>query len=276
MASALLSLLAIPLFLAALYIVAVLALACGILFYAIFISGKKRRYKEDYKHLLVKGALLSLFTDVEFYPDEGLSSKVIEATDMMQMGNEYFSNDYISGQYKGVRFEQADVKIREVTSDGENTSTTTYFEGRWMIFEFNKRFMSDLQVREKGFRYAKKSGGWFSQKDKMRKIQMEDVQFNRLFQVFAANEHEAYYILTPHMMESIKRLSEQTKGELLLCFVDNRLHVAVNSGEDAFEVPLFSKISRSLVDREIYGAIEVITQFVDEMNLENTIFKADL
>ena len=241
------------------------------LFYTI---KKRSAYVKGFKHELVEAILKGIFTDLYFEPKRGLHESVIKGTGMMQMGNRYSSDDYIRGKYKDIGFEQADVCIQQVTTDSEGRShTTTYFRGRWMIFEFNKNFASDLQVRESGFAYAKKKGGWFTPKEeKMKKLELEDAEFNKGFNVYASNDHEAYYILTPHIMESMKTLRDRTKGKLILCFVASRLHVGVNSNDNAFEAPVFRALDHKVID-SINQEISVITRFVDELKLDRNIYK---
>lgn len=244
------------------------------LFYLAVIKSRMRDYKTAYKRELVEKALLGVFADLVFRPEHGISRNVIAGTGMMMLGNRYASDDYIRGSYKSIGFEQSDVLIQNVTRGSKGRSyTVTYFKGRWMIFEFNKSFKADLQVRESGFSFAKKKGGWFAPKEeKMAKIELEDTEFNEKFDVYAQNEHEAYYILTPHIMESIKKLSGRTDGKMLLCFVDSKLHVGVNSGGNAFEPPVMSGIDRSVVNR-INHEISLITRFVDELDIDRDIFK---
>ncbi len=232
-----------------------------------------RKYKAAFKKEFVEEILRMYFTDLVFDPGRGLSRQVIADTNMMSMGNRYRSDDYICGKYKGIPFEQADVCIQQVTSNGKSSSTTTYFEGRWMIFFFNKDFQWDLQVREKGFAYAKKSGGWFSGKPKMHGIQMENMRFEEAFDVYCMNDHEAYYILTPHIMQSMIELKEQTEGRLLLCFVGGFLHVAVNSGHNAFEPPVFRRINGEELRNGTMHDISMITRFVDALRLDRNLFK---
>lgn len=254
-------------------IAGIVMLVGALCLYVFLADRQKKKYAVNFKKLLVEEALCKVFTDVVFQPEVGLDSQVIKNTEMMNMGNRYFSDDYIRGKYKGIPFEQADVQIQQVTSTGKTTTTVTYFSGRWMIFEFNKNFSCELQVREKGFRYAKKTGGWFGKRSEMNALQMEDVQFNKEFSVYAVNAHEAYYILTPHMMDNIRKLKACTQGQILLCFVDNRMHVALNNSKNAFEPPIFSAIQFEQAQNKIYAEINVITRFVDEMDLDHTIFK---
>ncbi len=250
-----------------------LFIVAALLMFLLFTLKKKKAYTKSFKHDLVESILRQTFTELYFEPKRGIPQSTIKSTGMMQMGNRYYSDDYIRGKYKDIGFEQSDICIQNVTSDGKNTHTVTYFKGRWMIFEFNKEFASDLQVKESGFYYAKRRRGWFTPKDeRMNKLKLEDEEFNKGFDVYSSNHHEAYYILTPHIMQSIKTLRDRTHGKLILCFVNSRLHVGVNSNDNAFEAPVFKAIGEEIV-REINQEISIITRFVDELKLDRDIYK---
>ncbi len=252
---------------------AVLLFAVGLIGLFAFYFKASKAFTDAFKADVVRASLTNVFDDVAFDPDSGFEQEVLENTEMITMGNRYHSDDYVSGSYSGVRFERADVRIQQVTSTGKTTTTVTYFEGPWMIFDFNKDFRCDLQVREKGFSAAKKTGGWFSSKPKMHRLELEDARFNDHFSVYAVDEQEAYYILTPHMMESILELKQHTSGEMLLCFCQNRLHIGVDSRENAFEPSLWGPVDEKNVMGNVLEDIRAITSFVDQLKLGRNIFK---
>ena len=173
-------------------------------------------------------------------------------------------------------FVQADVHIEEKhesrDSDG-HTSTTwvTIFRGRWMIFDFNKNFKANIQVSQKWFGNSKVSN--WGNKLKYKKVMMEDEAFNKMFRTYAQNEHDAFYVLTPSLMEKIKQLTNSISGRILLCFIDNKLHVGVQTGEDSFEHGIFSKIDENQITEEISKDIKLITQFIDDLDLDNDLFR---
>ena len=71
---------------------------------------------------------------------------------MMDTGDIYSSNDYVEGKYKGILFRQSDVHIQNESTDSDgNTTYTTVFRGRWMIFDFNKPFKANVEVAQKNF-----------------------------------------------------------------------------------------------------------------------------
>lgn len=232
-------------------------------------------FAKAYKEQMVKGLLAETIDDLRFYPDKGISKEVVKSTDMMSLGNIYRTNDLIEGAYNGVRFSQSDILIQQQTSNGKNTTTTTYLQGRWLIFDFNKRFHCDLQVRDRKFSYAKKSGGWFSDREKTEKLETESEVFNDTFKVYAENESEAFYILTPHFMEALMQVKLKAGGQVLFCFVDSKLHVAVNNKKDSFEPSIWKPIDREAATRAIRDDMALITDLVDTLSLDERLFMGE-
>jgi hypothetical protein len=235
----------------------------------------KDDYRENFKNEFVLKALQDTFTNLYYNPDNGIPYSVIAGTQMIYMGNRYYSEDYIGARYKDIKFEQSDVHIVEehqTTNSKGNTTTTRIdiFKGRWMIFDFNKEFKANVQILQKGFVNLTVKRFFVNNKEKFKKVSMESESFNKKFNVFAQDEHDAFYIITPFIMERIEKLEKQNKGKLLFCFIGNKLHIGISDGKDSFEPEnVFKRIDEEKILKEIKG----ITQFVDELNLENDLFK---
>lgn len=260
----------------------ILAIFLGI-FTLLFSTYKlKKEYTNIFKKVFVLKSLESKFSDLVYNPERGIAYQTIKSTNMMYMGDRYHSEDYISAKYKGIQFEQSDVHIEEehTSTDSDGHTTTTYdtiFKGRWMIFDFNKTFKADVQISQKGFRNSKVTTFFGNREEKFKKVSMESENFNHEFNVYAQNEHDAFYIITPSLMSKIEKLAQMTKGKLLLCFIDNRLHIGIHDNKDSFEPPsVFKKIDEAEMIHEISKDIELITQFVDELNLDNNLFKKEV
>ena len=245
----------------------------------IILSKTKLEYNLVYKDLFVKKSLEKIFTELEYDPQKGLDRELIAQTKMMNMGDRYFSNDYIKGKYKDISFEQADVtiEVEHESTDSDGNTTTTYipiFVGRWMIFDFNKSFKYNFQVCQKGF--GSNMVNTLFSKTKYHKINLESVEFNKRFNVYAINDHDVFYVLSPSLIQKIMDLSNQMKGKVLLCFFNNKLHVGLNNNIDSFEAtsPL-KKIDSEKVMKNISNDIKTITMFVDDLNLDNDLFKKE-
>lgn len=238
-----------------------------------FISAKNvKSFKDLYKQNIVIRTFNSIFTDVQFDLDKGISYNTIANTKMMHMGDRFYSNDYVKAKYKNINFEMSDVHIEEEYTDSDgNTSYVTIFKGQWYIFDFNKSFKANLQVCEKSFMNAKR-GGLFS-KEKFQKVELEDIEFNKIFKVYAVNELDAFYVLTPHTMEKIKEVNKKIKGHILLCFIDNKLHIGLHNNRDLFEASIYKKINLDEAIEKTKQEMSIITNFVDILNLDNDLFK---
>lgn len=239
-------------------------------------SGDRAKFNSEFKNIFVLSALKDTFDDLVYNPDKGFDEEKIKSIGMIDTCDRYSSNDYVSGVYKGIKIEQSDVHIEEEEEkedkDGHKTITwETVFKGRWMIYDFNKNFKANMLIVGSNF-YTR-----IIQRGKnLSKVKMEDVEFNNMFKVFTDIEHDAFYILTPHFMEKIKRLYKELNATAMFCFVDNKLHVAVNNYTDSFEYNALKEINEEEIKKNIIKDIKLITDFVNELNLDNDLFKEDV
>ena len=254
-----------------LLIISVISLfVCGILF-----GKNQKKYRSYFKQIFVTRLIKDIMPDAEYYPERGFSSELISKTGLMMMGNRYGSEDYVKGVYNGVAFERADMYIADESTDSEgHTTTTTYLQGRWMIFETNKDFSADLQVIQKGFGYAKKKKGLFTRKAERRHVfQTEDEAFNKQFTCLCQDETEAFYLLTPGMMQSLMKLTSEAPGKVMVGFVENRIHVAVHTGKDSLEPSIFKQLDYEKERRAVAAEMNAITSFISALNLDRRIFQ---
>ena len=248
------------------FVVTIVMLICG--------SKLLKNYKKYYKDVFIKSVIQQAFPGATYEPEQGFQKSMISETGLMMMGNIYHSEDYIRGVCNDVEFERADMLIQDESTDSDgNTYTTTYLRGRWMIFESNKTFVADLQIIQKGFGYAKKKKGFFTRKTERRhELKTEDEQFNRMFQCMCQDDAEAFYLLTPGVMQSLMQLAQTMDGKVMVGFVDNRIHVAVNSNKDSLEPPVMHAVSDKEV-AEVQNEIRAVTSFIAGLKLERKIFQ---
>lgn len=240
----------------------------------------KAVYKEQFKNKYVRSEFERRFENVQYDDKSGIPMKVIKSTHMINLGNSYTSNDLLKAEYKGIKFMQADICIRhkvyiDINDIPFRIRNKKLFMGRWFVFDFNKTFIANIQVRQKRFANAKLERVKSTDK-KYEKINMENILFNKQFKVFAQSQHDAFYVLTPRMMERIQRLTGMINGKLLFCFVGNKLHIAFNNNKDSFEHGIWKKINERKVENEIFKDTTLIMQFIDELNLDNDLFRREV
>ena len=258
-------------FLSAIICIVIIALIKSIL-----INKKIKTFKQEFKTIFVLNSLKKYFENLTYNAEKGFDESLVEKNNMIDTGDSFHSNDYIEGTYKNINFSQSDIHIEEKheeeDSDGNKKEVwVTTFLGRLMIFDFNKTFKANLQVVSNHF-YARS----LKNKIKYNKIKLEDPEFNKAFTVYAENEHEAFYILTPHFMDRIKEITNKLNCEIMFFFTDNKLHIAINNSKDSFEWNVLKPINEQTIEENITKDIKVITDFIDELNLNNDLFRKEV
>ena len=242
-------------------------------FILIFVSsGYESRYTEAVKATFVLECLHKLFEQVQFDSTDGFQKNYIRDKELVKMGNIYHSNDLISASYKEIPFQMADILIQDESTDSEgHTQTTTLFKGQWFIFQFNKNFTGYLQLRDRENRLFRNGKPYniFSSRENTKRIEFENDEFNNVFTSYASDDHEAFYLITPHFMEKLLHLKKQMDGELLIGFIDNQLHIAHNSNRDFFEPSLWKEIGEDYIN-DVKEDLRVITSIVDELDLSKS------
>lgn len=227
-----------------------------------FLSGSND-YKLMFKTLIVEDVYKQHFDELTFNFEEGFSKEFVKEAQLISIGNTYNSDDYISGVYKGVHFKRSDVDMKNVTSNGKTTTTITYFKGPWMIFDCPKKFHSSTKVVEQEF-LDSGNPGWFSG---FEKLETESVAFNDIFNIFTTNEHDAFYLLTPHFMEKIIELEKRYEGRLTVGFINSKIHVLIYNDENALEPPVMEEITQKHA-KVIEQQANIIVEICECLNLE--------
>lgn len=236
----------------------------SILFYVKKISKEQKAFKDLYKNSFVVGLLNEEFDNVYYNGLEGYTKDTVKSMGLVSMGNRFNSEDYLKGTYNGVNFSQSDVTIKDVRRTGKSTTTVTYFVGRMFEFEFPKQQVVGLKVFSDNFGHRSNYSNGF----KLKKVKLEDVQFNKKFDVTAVTEHEAFYVLTPHMMENIRRICDRY-GNVAMHISAGKLYLGFNTSRNTFDADLRHPLSYPEERAKIKKDIEVITNIIDVMQLED-------
>lgn len=239
-------------------------------------SRRLKDYKAGYKNVVVNRAAEGLFDSFQYCPEKGYSKEEIIATGLMAMGNIYKSEDTLEGSYKGVAFRRADTYIAQMYSTGKSCYVVEFLRGTWLTFTYNKEFLSDLQIRTKGFRYAneKKSKLLNTADERRHSFETENMEFNKAFECSCQSDSEAFYLLTPQLIQMLLLLRDEFGCDFMLGFVDNRLHFAINSGNNNMEPPVLFGTSMEYEVETVRRELKIITNIVDTLAIDRKIFTA--
>lgn len=187
----------------------------------------RKNYRDIYKDAFAKKILNDMLDDVSYDWRDGFSEMDVMSFGLVKIGNIFSSEDLLKASYKGVNFRQADVRIyHEVQSSNDRKTVTKYFDGRMFEFEYTGKQVQNVKV------FTKLYKSWLNISDS--DIEMEDVMFNRTFNVYALDALTAFYLLTPPLMEKISNIARRYP-DMAFRFGPGKLYVGIN-GFDSFDM----------------------------------------
>ena len=225
-------------------------------------SAYSKEYKALYKLTFVTGILGELFDDVFYDWEHGFTTEAVREFGLVKLGNRFHTEDYLSASYKGIHFTQADVRIQYHSSSGKSSHTTTYFSGRMFVFDNPLKKVFSVQVFSDNFRYRAGNPNGF----KMNKIELESVAFNKAFDVKAVQDIDAFYMLTPQMIERLTMIRNQY-GNLGVHFSGDKIFVGINCGLKAFDGSITRKIDYNTEREQARQDSLVIINLIETLKL---------
>lgn len=231
--------------------------------YAGAMSKKIKQISNTFKQKYVTEELLKVFPDSKYRYDFGFSEEEVIASKLLRNQDRFHSEDMIYGRFDDVNFRCSDVKQQDVRQSGKHTTVVTVFQGRFYEFDFPKEFMYNLLLIQP-YHYRPF--------ENFNKIKLESIEFNSELKVYAKNDHEAFYILTPHFMERLLVLDRKYNDKISFSFINHKLYIAIDTRKDYFDIKAFQPISRTLID-EYQTEFNDIKEFITLLRLNTTIFK---
>ena len=177
-------------------------------------------------------------------------------------------SDHIKAVYNGLNIELGDIELSDKTEESDeeghtNTRQFTFFKGQWLTCDFGKELAGQVYISE----WTKKD-----HRSMKSNVTMDNGQFGKRFCVRADDPQEAYYILTPHMMEYILTMADKSGGTVYMSFLrEGKMHVAVKTGRDFFELGK-SNADVEELRQKFLSELRWFTDIVDTLRVEDTIY----
>ena len=256
-------------------VLGLVAMLAGLLVLGIGIAAQYSARGEMRNYLggtVIPVVLSQVFEDLEYEKNGYIDGGLIKSVDMSFpfRFDDVIGSDHVRGTYRGVHVELSDIRLMTVSTytatnkDGNprtEEKRKTVFQGQWLILDFHKELSADLCVFEGG---RKRSG----------QIETESTAFNEKFGISCDSAHDAFYILTPHMMEYLMTMDQWAGGNIYLRFLkEGKVHVAVNSGRDHFEVGSLEYVKVSELLQRFRDETRYITELIDALLTVDTLYK---
>lgn len=212
--------------------------SCGVLafFYWLLFKKPYKVFNDAFKDRYVLSTIqeMGIFGQLHYDPKGGFTHDDIRNAAVVACADKrYFeSEDLLTGCYQNVRFAFADVTTRRLVRRGKRSEVETVFDGqviRFDRFDHQKISNGHLQIFQKEF--LSDLRGWTAE----HRIESDSAAFNSKFQIYAADEHNAFYILTPHLMEKIQRFQETVGEQIAVTFRGEAMFVAISRTRSIFD-----------------------------------------
>lgn len=228
----------------------------------------KKRFKEIVVTKLIKD---ELGVDAVYNMNGGIPINEINSLKVASAPDRYHTEDYISCTYNGVPYEMCDCTLEEkvVTHDAQgHTHTTyqTYFKGRVIKIDFQRDLPIELKLANnpvRGFQYKP-----------LISFETEVIDFNKTFKCYANSKEDAFYILTPSMIQKMLELERMYKGGLYYVFTKGNLYILINNSGDSLEVSVSKTLDEKQIDR-IKSDILIGASIINEFHMDSDKFNVE-
>jgi hypothetical protein len=187
-------------------------------------------------------------------------------------------SDVVGGTIDGVAIRSAFVRAYAPTASrpagADPVAPPVRFSGLFVVAEFPKRAAGGVFVfPDRIERLLGAAAGAVQAADRRygTLVTLEDLEFERLFKVYADDQIEARYVLSPSLMQRLVNFRRRRDAAPRLSIQGATLYVALPSARNPLEPPSWaemaytqkSKTGRSLVRRRLAGYVEDLRLIVD-------------
>lgn len=209
--------------------------------------------KNKVGNTLAREVLGEYFDDFTYEPEGYFNEHLFDDVDMALPGyNRLSANDFITATYKDHKLKICDLTLEEVYNDGKHTHTTTVFQGPFIEATYDKDIKIPVTVAKDKFTLFKKS------------IDTESEEFNNRFNVYSDSEHDAFFILTPHMMERVAKVNDLAGDDIFINFNIGKLYFAIDNHHNNFELDMSQK-SVDDIKQDFKKDMDYILEVLDEL-----------
>ena len=204
---------------------------------AAVVSGPIHKYKKKAKNNGLMRAFASFFGDFEYEFERALPDDLLEYSHIFEDFDLNKGDDFFIGTYNDVRITISEEKLQEKRYVNKRTKYVTVFKGICILLDMNKPFKGRTVVlKDAGIFNA------FTRISGMQRVQLEDLLFEKIFEVFSDDQIEARYLLTTAFMERVLKLRDLFGGKSIqFSFFNDKLLLAIPTKQDMFESCSFFK-----------------------------------
>jgi len=262
-----------------------LVLVPGIILSAAAYTLMMRGVRLQYKKIVVPSLLKEIDPGLAYNPEGCIPKEDFRRSKIFSHSiDSYHGEDLVFGSYKGIPLCFSELKVQERHTNGKTTTYQTFFDGVFMVADFNKEFKYSHWVlpdtAEAAF--GQVVGNFFQKlhlPGRGHMTRMEDPAFEKRFVVYTEDDVEARYILSPKLMHTMVKLSERFRkgaSKIGFAFMNSNVYVAIpiEGGRDLFEMPSHGDLGAETARKTLAELKEILSVF-DVMELDLRLWSKD-
>lgn len=191
----------------------------------------------------------------------------------------YHSSGLIEGKIGKTAFIFAEVLAEDATKEGVSEHYTDLFRGTFFVADLHKTLDWDTLVYPDAVKYfSRLLLGKMSREKQFydknyQRVKLEDVEFERYFEVYGTDQTESRYILSPSLMARIVDFKNRTKKNIQFSFNNSKVYFAIHYSvkQRLFTPPLLDSVYNLGYLESYVTDIELMLDIVKELNLNSTL-----
>ncbi len=198
-----------------------------------WVTKPRREYAREYKRKILP-KLASLFGDFRYELSGMIGMNVLRPSGILPRHDKVDMEDFFTGSYQGVDIKFCEADFKQKRRGKNRTYYVSVFKGLIILLDMkSKKFYGHTMLDKDRAKIAE----WFKEKsDGLKRANLVDPEFEKIFDVYTNDQVEARYLIDPVMMERLKGVQEQYDGKgLTAAFYDSKLLILIESKHNYFE-----------------------------------------
>ncbi len=209
--------------------------------------------------------LLRSLPKFKWSSEKCITSKFIINAKLFGDYNRQSGDDNFTGKYKNVDVKMWETELGKETGSGKNRTYTVRFKGVLVALEPPRQY--------KGLTLIKKDNLIDITPQGLEQVNLEDVEFEKDYNVYSDDQIEARYVLTTAFMERFKNIKLAFNASKIEASISEQgILIAISTGRDLFKV---GKLWRLVADYEQFKTMAnefaSILELIDTLKLEQNI-----
>ena len=224
----------------------------------------RSKYTKTAKNKILP-TLLSYIGNFKIYDTSKTSSEIeyyVSGLELFENFNRFHCDDRFVGTYNNVEVDVSELSLKKVTHSGKRSSTKIIFNGLFIKLPSFKEYSGKTFIKRNGI---------FNAPSQTQKVNLEDPEFEKLYDIFSTDQIEARVLITPAFMDRLKKLSTKYGTSIIVSFEKKNINIAIPSNKDWFEIPLKDSASKFENYRNILLELIEILSVIDTLKLDQNI-----